>query len=45
MYLYQRGFEVGNLGYASTIGWTLALIVMFISLVQKKLAERVRGHG
>lgn len=45
MYLYQRGFEVGNLGYASTIGWTLALIVMFISLVQKKLSERVRGHG
>jgi ABC-type sugar transport system permease subunit len=44
MYLYQRGFEIGNLGYASTIGWTLALIVMSISLVQKSIASRFRGQ-
>lgn len=44
MYLYQRGFEVGNLGYASTIGWTLALIVIAIGMVQKKISGSVRGH-
>ena len=37
MYLYQTGFETGDLGYASAIGWTLALGVLVISLVQMKL--------
>ncbi len=27
MYLYQAGFETGDLGYASTIGWVLAVIL------------------
>ena len=27
MYLYQTGFETGDLGYASTIGWLLALLL------------------
>jgi ABC-type sugar transport system permease subunit len=44
MYLYQRGFDAGNLGYASTIGWTLALIVMAVSLLQKKVSGMMRGH-
>jgi ABC-type sugar transport system permease subunit len=34
MYLYQNGFVTGDLGYASAIGWTLALIVMALSLLQ-----------
>jgi ABC-type sugar transport system permease subunit len=34
MYLYLKGFEAGDLGYASTIGWTLALGVLFIALAQ-----------
>ncbi|MCY3018375.1 MAG: sugar ABC transporter permease [Planctomycetota bacterium] len=45
MYLYQRGFDIGNLGYASTIGWTLALIVLVISMVQVRLSGAVRGHA
>ena len=36
MYLYNSGFVTGDLGYASAIGWTLALGVMIISLVQMK---------
>jgi len=44
LYLYQSGFETGNLGYASTVGWTLALILMAVSLVQRKLSTSVRGH-
>ncbi len=38
MYLYQKGFESGDLGYASVVGWTLALGVLMISLVQMRLA-------
>jgi ABC-type sugar transport system permease subunit len=38
MYLYQKGFEAGDLGYASVVGWTLALGVLVISLVQMRLA-------
>jgi ABC-type sugar transport system permease subunit len=37
MYLYQNGFEVGDLGYASAIGWTLAFGVLCISLTQMAL--------
>ena len=34
MYLYENGFVTGDLGYASTIGWTLAAIVLVLALVQ-----------
>lgn len=37
MYLYQTGFVTGDLGYASAVGWTLALGVLLISLVQLRL--------
>jgi len=36
-YLYQNGFEAGDLGYASAIGWTLALGVLILSLMQMRL--------
>jgi ABC-type sugar transport system permease subunit len=38
MYLYQKGFEAGDLGYASVVGWTLALGVLVLSLAQMLLA-------
>jgi ABC-type sugar transport system permease subunit len=34
MYLYNTGFVSGDLGYASTVGWTLALGMLAISLIQ-----------
>ena len=37
MYLYQSGFVTGDLGYASTIGWMLALAVLLVSLVQMRI--------
>ena len=37
MYLYQNGFKTGDLGYASTIGWSLAAAVFLLSLVQMRL--------
>lgn len=35
MYLYQYGFEIGDLGYASAIGWSLALVLMGLTAVQR----------
>jgi ABC-type sugar transport system permease subunit len=35
MLLYDRGFNVGNLGYASAIGWVLAMILFAFALIQK----------
>jgi ABC-type sugar transport system permease subunit len=39
MYLYQYGFEIGDLGYASTIGWTLALVLMGLAAIQRLLIK------
>jgi ABC-type sugar transport system permease subunit len=38
MYLYLRGFYSGDLGYASAVGWTLALIVLTISIGQMRMS-------
>lgn len=43
MYLYQQGFLVGDLGYASAVGWTLALGVLAISLIQMRLTGAMKG--
>lgn len=40
MYLYQNGFELGDLGYASAIGWVLALILVALALVQVWMIRR-----
>jgi len=39
MYLYQYGFEVGDLGYASAIGWTLALVLIGLTVLQRLLSR------
>jgi ABC-type sugar transport system permease subunit len=40
MYLYQTGFNVGDLGYASAIGWLLAIILISFSLAYRRLNRR-----
>lgn len=35
MYLYQYGFETGDLGYASAIGWTLTLVLVGFTVLQR----------
>ncbi len=39
MYLYQNGFDLGDLGFASAIGWVLALILIGLALVQIRLTR------
>ena len=36
-YLYRKGFEENNMGYGSTIGITLLVIVMVVNLLQLAL--------
>ncbi len=39
IYLYQTGFQLGDLGYASAIGWVLALILVACTWAQRRLAR------
>lgn len=43
MYLYQTGFVTGDLGYASAVGWTLALGLLVVSLVQMRITGVLRS--
>lgn len=38
IYLYQRGFTYGDLGYASAVGWVLAIGLMVAAFFQQKLS-------
>jgi ABC-type sugar transport system permease subunit len=40
MYLFQTGFEVGDLGYASAIGWALTFVLLFFGVVQLRLTQQ-----
>jgi ABC-type sugar transport system permease subunit len=42
MYLFMTGFDVGDLGYASAIGWMLVVIVAAVSVVQYRVATRFK---
>ncbi|MFO7725776.1 MAG: sugar ABC transporter permease [Oceanipulchritudo sp.] len=39
MYLYQTGFQTGDLGYASAIGWALAIILVVLATIQRRLSR------
>jgi ABC-type sugar transport system permease subunit len=43
MYLYQTGFLVGDLGYASAIGWVLGLMLAAVAVAQVRL-NRTEEH-
>lgn len=42
-YLYQAGFETGDLGYASAIGWILAILLAALAVGQRLLARESRA--
>lgn len=43
MYLYHTGFEVGDLGYASAIGWAMAVLLLGAAGVQLYLSRADEG--
>jgi ABC-type sugar transport system permease subunit len=42
MYLYQHGFDTGNIGYAAAVGWVLVLLIFIISMAQLKVSGAAR---
>jgi ABC-type sugar transport system permease subunit len=38
-YLYDQGFNAGDLGLGSAVGWIVAAIIFFLSLVQIRIAR------
>ena len=40
VYLYQQGFETGDLGYASAIGWLIAVFLFAVGLSQLALQRK-----
>jgi len=40
MYLYQRGFEIGDLGYASAVGWVIAAVLVTAAAAQRLVSRR-----
>lgn len=42
MYLYQQGFEFGNIGYAAAIGWVLVLMILLVSMAQLKVTGAMK---
>jgi ABC-type sugar transport system permease subunit len=43
MYLFNNGFSSGDLGYASAVGWTLAVGMLAISLIQVRLTGSMKN--
>jgi ABC-type sugar transport system permease subunit len=39
-YLYQTGFQSGDLGYASALGWVIALVLGVCAIAQRVLSAR-----
>ncbi len=44
MYLFQTGFQAGDLGYASAIGWVLMLLILVAAIVQLRSMRAMREN-
>ncbi len=40
LYIYNQAFYFGHMGYAATLGFFFALIILIVVLIQKKIVER-----
>jgi multiple sugar transport system permease protein len=40
LYLYNQGFKLGNFGYASSMAWILAIIIIIFTLVSLRVTRR-----
>lgn len=39
LYLYQMGFDQGDLGFATAVGWLLAVLLIGFALIQRRLSS------
>jgi multiple sugar transport system permease protein len=40
LYIYQQGFYFYHMGYAATLGFVFAAIVLLVLLIQRRFVER-----
>jgi ABC-type sugar transport system permease subunit len=40
LYLYQTGFQTGDLGYAAAIGWAMAIVLIACAIAQRVLGAK-----
>ncbi len=45
LYMYQSGFETGDLGYASAIAWALFLVIIIVAIANFFLTKRIASSG
>ena len=39
LYLYQMGFDQGDLGFATAVGWLLAVLLIGFAMIQRRLSS------
>ena len=42
VYLYEQGFEIGDVGFAAAVGWVMVLIILVITLAQIRMTRATR---
>jgi len=40
LYIYNQAFYFGHMGYAATLGFFFAFVILIVILIQKKVVER-----
>jgi len=43
MYLYQTGFQTGDLGFAAAIGWVMALVLIACAAAQRLISRKAEA--
>jgi ABC-type sugar transport system permease subunit len=43
MYLYEQGFQAGDVGFAAAVGWILVVLISVVSVVQVRVARAAGG--
>jgi len=43
MYLYEQGFQAGDIGFAAAVGWILVVLISAVSIVQARLSRVAEG--
>ena len=43
MYLYEQGFQAGDIGFAAAVGWILVVLISVVSIIQARLSRVAEG--
>ena len=43
MYLYEQGFQAGDIGFAAAVGWILVVLIAVVSVLQVRVTRAAEG--